>query len=488
MPPEIPLEDLAGAVGGELIAAASPIAIHDVTHDSRQVGPGVLFVAVRGFAVDGHRYLEQAVQVGAPAVCVEQPSPLPVPQLVVPDTRAALPHLAAAVHHHPSRHLRVVGITGTNGKTTVAHLMESIVDAAGLRSAVIGTIGARIVGRSIPVGRTTPESPDLQRLLAAMVQAQVEVAAVEVSSHALALHRVDAVTFEVGAFTNLTQDHLDFHTDLDDYFAAKASLFESSRTKHAVIWTDDPYGAQLAAKVSIPVTRVGSGEDADVRPRGIDVTPTGSRFELVMPSGSCSIELPLGGAFNVENALVAAACAGVLDIGIQDIARGLAAVPQIPGRFEKVESGQPFAVIVDYAHTPDGISAVIAAARQVSDGAVIVVIGAGGDRDSLKRPHMGEAAARADVAVITSDNPRSEDPLRIIDEVASGVRAVEGELQVVPDRREAIRFALRAASAGDVVLILGKGHEQGQEIAGRVEPFDDRVVAAEELGAREVTS
>lgn len=477
---DVVLEDLAQFVGGELLAAGPPIAIRDVTHDSRRSGPGVLFVAVRGFTVDGHDYLQQAVDAGAAAVCVERPTSLKVPQLVVSDTRSALPHLAAAVHHHPSRHLRVVGITGTNGKTTVAYLLDSIVRAAGMTSALIGTIGARIDGRSIAVGRTTPEAPEFQRLLAGMVDAHVEVAAVEVSSHALTLHRVDAVAFEVGAFTNLTQDHLDFHKDLDDYYHAKATLFEADRTKQAVIWVDDPYGARLAAEVTIPATTVGLTEGADIRAGDVDVTPTGSRFELLVGDESTTVDLPLGGAFNVENALVAAACATVLGIDAGAIARGLGSVSQIPGRFEKIDAGQAFAVIVDYAHTPDGIAAVIAAAREVSQGAVIVVVGAGGDRDRRKRPAMGEAAARADIAVITSDNPRSEDPLSIIDEVVRGAPPAEG-VRVVPDRREAIRQAIRAAAPGDVVLILGKGHEHGQEIAGRVEPFDDRDVAAEEL-------
>jgi UDP-N-acetylmuramoyl-L-alanyl-D-glutamate--2,6-diaminopimelate ligase len=487
MPRDIILQDLARDVGGELLGAESPIPIGDVTHDSRRSGPGVLFVAVRGFTVDGHEFLEQAVKAGAAAVCVERPSSLAAPQLVVPDTRSALPRLAAAVHHHPSRRLRVVGITGTNGKTTVAYLLDSIAGAAGLTSAVVGTIGGRIGGRSIAVGRTTPEAPDLQRLLADMVDAHVDVAAVEVSSHALALHRVDAVAFEVGAFTNLTQDHLDFHKDLDDYYRAKASLFESDRTRHAVIWVDDPHGARLAADVAIPVTTVGLTEGAEIRAGAVDVTPTGSTFELLSGDKCTTVDLPLGGAFNVENALVAAACATVLGIDTEAIARGLGSVSQIPGRFEKIEAGQDFAVIVDYAHTPDGITAVIEAARAVSKGAVIVVVGAGGDRDRLKRPAMGEAAARADIAVITSDNPRSEDPRVIIDEVVRGARPA-GSVRVVPDRREAIRQAVRAAAPGDVVLILGKGHEQGQEIAGRVEPFDDREVAAAVLAAGEVSS
>jgi UDP-N-acetylmuramoyl-L-alanyl-D-glutamate--2,6-diaminopimelate ligase len=487
MPPEALLSELAEAVGGEVIGSdRTPIG--DVTHDSRQAGPGTLFVAVRGFTTNGHDYLPQAVANGAAAVCVEERQDTSAPQLIVADGRAALPALAATVHRHPSRRLRVVGVTGTNGKTTVVYLLESIITAAGLTSGLVGTIGAHIAGRSIPVGRTTPEASDLQRLLAQMVDEGVDVAAVEVSSHALALHRVDEVSFTVAAFTNLTQDHLDFHVDMDDYYAAKASLFESERTDRAVIWVDDEYGSRLASESTVPVTRVGLGVDSDVRATSIEVTPTGSRFQLIDRNDSRLIELPLGGAFNIENALVAAACAREIGMTLDDVDRGLRNVPQIPGRFEKIDAGQAFAVIVDYAHTPEGIAAVVGAARRVSSGAIVVVVGAGGDRDRLKRPLMGEAAAQADVAIITSDNPRSEDPLAIIDEVVAGMGKGNVMRQVVPERRTAIRAALRTASAGDVVLILGKGHEQGQEVSGRIEPFDDRVVAGEELAKLEAAS
>lgn len=487
MLPDVLLSDLAEVARAEVVGS-DRVPISDVTHDSRQVGPGVLFVAVRGFTSDGHDFVTSAVAGGAAALCVEQRQGSALPQLIVPDGRAALPILAATVHHHPSRRLRVVGVTGTNGKTTVAYLLESIATAAGVRNAVVGTIGARIAGRPVPIGRTTPEAPDLQRLLAQMVDQDVDIAAIEVSSHALALHRIDEVSFAIAAFTNLTQDHLDFHRDMDEYFMAKASLFESSRAAHAVVWVDDSYGSRLADQVSIPLTRVGLGPDADVRAVSVEVTPTGSRFELAVPEGSRLVELPLGGTFNVENALVAAACARVLGVSLDDIEAGLRNVPQIPGRFETIDAGQDFAVIIDYAHTPEGIEAAVAAARAVSGASVIVVVGAGGDRDRLKRPRMGRAAAGADVAIITSDNPRSEEPLAIIAEVVSGVEEERSELLVVPDRRSAIRTALQAASAGDVVLILGKGHEQGQEISGRVEPFDDRVVAGEELAKLGVAS
>ena len=487
MLPDVQLAELARAVGAE-VAGSGRVPIHEVTHDSRRVRPGSLFVAVRGFNADGHDFLAQAVERGAAAVCVEVRQDIGIPQLIVPNGRAALPVLAAVVHRHPSQRLRVVGVTGTNGKTTVVHLLESIATAAGIKNAVVGTIGARIAGRSVPVGRTTPEATDLQRLLAEMADEGVEIAAIEVSSHALALGRVDEVSFAVGAFTNLTQDHLDFHRDMEDYFAAKASLFEARRTRQAVIWVDDPYGSRLADEAVIPVTRVGMTPGADVRASSVEVNPTGSTFQLAVRNDSCEIDLPLGGAFNIENALVAAACAHVLGVTLTDIEAGLQNAPQIPGRFELVSGSRGFSVIVDYAHTPEGIDAAVAAARSMSHAAIIVVVGAGGDRDRLKRPRMGSAAGAADIAIITSDNPRSEDPLAIIAEVVSGVGDRQAELRVVPDRRAAIRTALGMAGEGDVVLILGKGHEQGQELAGRVEPFDDRVVAREELDRLGVAS
>ena len=480
MLPDVELAALARAVGAEVVGSGR-VPIHDVTHDSRQVRPGSLFVAVRGFNIDGHDFLAQAVERQAAAVCVETRQDISVPQLIVPNGRAALPALASVVHHHPSQRLRVVGITGTNGKTTVAYLLESIATAAGIKSALVGTIGARIAGRPVEVGRTTPEATDLQRLLGEMAEEGVDVAAIEVSSHALALGRVDEVVFAVGAFTNLTQDHLDFHRDMEDYFAAKASLFEARRTRRAVIWVDDPFGARLADQAVIPVTRVGMTPGADVRASSVEVKATGSRFRLAIGGDSCDIELPLGGAFNIENAMVAAACAHVLGVTLSDIEAGLRKAPQIPGRFELIPGSGGFSVIVDYAHTPEGIDAAVGAARAMSEASIIVVVGAGGDRDRLKRPRMGASAVAADIAIITSDNPRSEDPLAIIAEVVSGVEQSRAELHVVPDRRVAIRTALGKAAPGDVVLILGKGHEQGQEIAGRVEPFDDRVIAREEL-------
>jgi UDP-N-acetylmuramoyl-L-alanyl-D-glutamate--2,6-diaminopimelate ligase len=484
MPPEpVALGELAALAGGRLRGDPATV-VSDVTHDSRASGPGVLFVAVRGFSVDGHRFVAAARAAGAAAVCVEEDPGDEGATLVVADTRAAMGPLAARVHGEPSRHLQLVGVTGTNGKTTTCHLVESIASAAGRQPAVVGTVGARIAGEAVAVARTTPEAADFQRLLARMVAAGVGVAAVEVSSHALSLGRVAGSRFAVAAFTNLTQDHLDFHADMEAYYEAKASLFVPGLAERAVIWVDDPYGARLAAQTTLPVLRVGRGAEADLRAADVSLRLDGSSFTLAGAVTTRPVHLRLAGAFNVANALVAAGIASVLGIGADSIAAGIEALARVPGRFELVETGRDCTVVVDYAHTPDGVSAVIGTARTlVGGGRVIAVVGAGGDRDRAKRPLMGAAAAAADLAFITSDNPRSEDPLAIITEVVSGAAAGPAEVRVEPDRRLAIRGALAAARAGDVVLILGKGHETGQDFAGRVLPFDDREVAREEAQA-----
>jgi UDP-N-acetylmuramoyl-L-alanyl-D-glutamate--2,6-diaminopimelate ligase len=481
MPREpVTLGELAALVGGRVIGDAATT-VSDLSHDSRAATAGVLFVAVRGFTVDGHRFVGRARASGAPAVCVEADPGDGGPTLVVADTRAALGPMAARVQGNPSQHLRLVGVTGTNGKTTVSHLVESIAAAAGFTSAVMGTLGARIAGTALPVSRTTPEAADFQRLLGRMVEAGVEVAAVEVSSHALALGRVAGSRFAVAAFTNLSQDHLDFHADMEAYYQAKASLFVPGLAERAVIWVDDPAGRRLAAETVLPVTSVGRAGPAEVTASDVDLSFRGSTFLLVGAGAPVRVRLPLAGEFNVANALVAAGVAAALGIPADSIAAGIGAVATVPGRFEIVETGKDFTVVVDYAHTPDGVAAVIAGARGLAGGGrVIAVVGAGGDRDRAKRPLMGSAAAAADVVIITSDNPRSEDPAAIIDEVRAGVGAGPAVVRVEVDRRRAIADALEAAHRGDVVLILGKGHEQGQQFSDRVLPFDDRVVAREE--------
>jgi UDP-N-acetylmuramoyl-L-alanyl-D-glutamate--2,6-diaminopimelate ligase len=473
------LSDLAVRVGADLVGDGT-VGIVDVTHDSREAGPGVLFCAIRGFTRDGHDYVGDAIAAGSPAVCVgDVAAAQGHPALVVTSGRDALGPLAAAVHGDPSRRLRVVGVTGTNGKTTTTHMLESIASASGIQQALIGTVGARINGAPHPVKRTTPEASDFQRLLAEMAAVGVDVAAVEVSSHALDLGRVAATRFTVGAFTNLSQDHLDFHAGMEEYYAAKARLMDQADV--GVIWVDDPAGARMASEASIPIVRVGVASDADVRGVPIAVGVAGSTFDAAGRGGGARIHLALPGRFNVANALVAAACARELGIEWDTIADGIGRLPAIPGRFEVVDTRRECTVVVDYAHTPEGVATVIAAAKElVTSGRVIAVVGAGGDRDRDKRPLMGAAAATADLTVITSDNPRSEDPGAIVDQVAVGA---DGRAITEVDRRAAIRRALDEAAANDVVLILGKGHERTQEIAGEFLPFDDREVAREEAMA-----
>jgi len=458
-------------------------AITDLDHDSRRVGPGVGFVAVPGATSDGHDFASTAVAAGAPALVVERPLDLAVPQLVVERVRPLMAALAAEVHGHPSLALVVIGVTGTNGKTTVTHMVEAIAGAAGRRTGLIGTVGARIGDNPEPLDHTTPEATELQRLLHQMVDAGVEVVAMEVSSHALALGRADEIVFDVVAFTNLSQDHLDFHVDMERYFAAKRSLFVSERAARAVVFVDDAWGRRLAGEITLPTWTVGFTPDRDVSATRTIATAAGTTMRIATPVGELTATVRLAGGFNAANALVAAACALAAGIPGGAVATGLAAMPPVPGRFEPVDGGQDFAVIVDYAHTPDAIAAVVAAVRPLTAGRVIAVGGAGGDRDRAKRPMMGAALAAADLAVLTSDNPRSEDPAGILAEVAAGVPP-GATVVVEPDRRLAIRRALAAAATGDIVLVLGKGHETGQQIGATRIPFDDRKVAAAELRLR----
>lgn len=478
MSDSIRLSEVAIRLGGSAEVMGDDPVITDVTHDSREVGPGCLFVAIPGAVADGHDFVDRAFASGAAAVAVERDVAGPS-RLIVPDARVALPWLAAAVYHDPSRRLPVVGVTGTNGKTTVTHLLEQIVIADGQTPGVVGTIGARIGDAEAAMSRTTPEASMLQRLLAEMIDAGVDVAAIEVSSHALSLHRVDAIRFRVAAFTNLMQDHLDFHGDMEGYFSAKAVLFAPDRADRAVVCVDDEAGRRIADQAGLPVTTVAISRDADITASAVVDSMGGTSFVISTPDSSFPVRLPMAGRFNVQNALVATGIAIELGIGPDAIAGGLASVHVIPGRFERISTATGPDIVVDYAHTPDAIEAVVDGSRGLVDGRIIVVVGAGGDRDREKRPAMGRAAGTADLVYLTSDNPRSEDPAVILAAVRSGV----GEAAAVveePDRRLAIRLALEAATADDIVLILGKGHEAGQEFADRVEPFDDRLVAREE--------
>jgi UDP-N-acetylmuramoyl-L-alanyl-D-glutamate--2,6-diaminopimelate ligase len=469
----------AGDAGLDLAVVGSSGAdpeVDAVVLDSRRARGGTLFCCVHGERADGHDFAPEAVANGAGALVVERELDLAVPQLLTADARAAVGHLAAALEGHPSRSLRVIGVTGTNGKTTVTHLLRSVLDEAGQPCGVIGTL----MDASADQPPTTPDAPELQRLLAAERDAGRAAVAMEVSSHALAQGRVNGTWFAVAMFTNLGRDHLDFHRTLDAYFDAKASLFAPQFTDLAVINLDDHHGRRLAEQTAVRVVGYTLAE-AD----RLEIGPSGSTFMW----RDVQIELALGGSFNVSNAIGAATVAAELGVAPAVIARGIAAVDVVPGRWERIEAGQPFTVVVDYAHTPDALEVALDAARGVARtangaaGQVIVVFGAGGDKDREKRSEMGRvAAAGADRVVLTSDNPRSEDPLAIIAAVRDGI-APEASLVVEPDRREAIQEALADAAPGDVVLIAGKGHETYQEVAGVRHAFDDRAVAHDALKA-----
>ncbi len=439
-------------------AAAGDPDLVGITHDSRAVRPGWLFCCVPGATTDGHDHAPAAVAAGATALLVERPLGLGVAEVLVSSVRAAMGPAAAALAGHPSDRLDVVGVTGTNGKTTTVHLLAAILDHAGRPCEVIGTLTG---------ARTTPEAPELQGRLAAAVAAGRTSAAVEVSSHALDLHRVDGTRFRVAVFTNLSRDHLDHHHTMASYFAAKARLFEPDLADRAVLCTDDPHGRLLLDAAVVPSVGYSQADAIDLR-LGVD----GSRFRW----RGIPVEIALAGRFNVLNALAAATVAAELGLSPDQIAAGLAAAGPVPGRFERIDEGQDFLAAVDYAHTPDGLEQLLGTARELAGpGRVLVVFGAGGDRDQTKRPEMGEVAARlADVVVLTTDNPRGEDPAAIIDQVQHGMDAPR-DLRVEPDRRAAIALAVAEARPGDVLLVAGKGHETTQTVGDSAAPFDDRV-------------
>ncbi|MDR7483401.1 MAG: UDP-N-acetylmuramoyl-L-alanyl-D-glutamate--2,6-diaminopimelate ligase [Armatimonadota bacterium] len=462
-----------------------------LAYHSREVRPGFLFAAIRGQQHDGHAFIDEALAHGAVAVLVERPVP-PRPGVTwirVADSRRALAAAAAAFFGHPSRRLRVVGVTGTNGKGATTHLVEAVLRRAGWRCGIIGTMGIVVDGVAAPADRTTPEAPDLQAALRQMADRGCGYAAVEVASHALALERIAGTRVEIAVFTNLTRDHLDFHGSMEAYRAAKARLFAMVEPSGwTVLNADDPTSAVLRRVSRAPVLTYGLRAPADVRGRDVTLDLRGSTFVAETPRGVVRVRLRLVGAFNVANALAALAVGLTQGVPLEAMADALGALPGIPGRFEAVQEGQPFAVIVDYAHTPDGLENVLRAARAITAGRLIVVFGCGGDRDRTKRPIMGRIAAEwGDVVVVTSDNPRSEEPVAIIEEIRPGVeraaREHAVEILIEPDRRRAIQMALQAARPGDLVMVAGKGHETYQEIRGTKYPFDDRQVVREALRA-----
>lgn len=471
--------------------------ITSVAFDSRQVRAGSLFVCIPGFQVDGHDFAHRAVANGATALLVErfvEKVPADIVQVQVDDARARLGQLAARLYNYPAAQLSTVGITGTNGKTSTAFLCEAVLEKAGQAPGLIGTIRAKVGDQERKVKNTTPEASDLQELLKDMVEAGNRSVVMEVSSHALALHRVAGIDFDVAVFTNLSQDHLDFHADMDDYFQTKRRLFSSlgldwSRPAppYAVLNLDDARTQEILADLKVPYITYGFHSEAHVRATDLEFSPEGSRFTVRTPIGDAQVHLRLAGGFNVSNALAAIGVGLARRVDLEVAVEALAELEGIPGRFELVREGQDFTVLVDYAHTPDGLENVLAAAREVTAGRLLCVFGCGGDRDAAKRPLMGGIAARyADQLFLTSDNPRSEEPMAILDDVERGILAEGEEIDYVKDadRESAIAGAIRAARPGDTVVIAGKGHERVQIFADHQVVFDDREVARRVIRAR----
>ncbi len=485
-----PLDRIADQLG---VAAPGAGEVSGITHDSRAVRPGDIYAALPGARLHGADFVAQAADLGAAAILTdptgaERAAVTGLPLLVVDDPRGVMGELAATVYGHPGRDLLQIGITGTSGKTTTAYLVEG--GLKGVRSTgLIGTVEMRIGDERIKSERTTPEATDLQALFAVMRERGVEAVAMEVSSHALVLGRVDGCVFDVAVFNNLSPEHMEFHSDMEDYFQAKAQLFTKQRSRVGVVNFDDEYGRRLIDESEVPVTTFSAEghPDADWRAEGVEVTPFDSTFVAVGPQGErITAKSPLAGPFNVANTLSAIVSLAVAGIDPQQAADGIGAVAGVPGRLERIDAGQPYLAVVDYAHKTDAVESVLRALRKVTENKLHIVLGCGGDRDKTKRMPMGAAAARlADTAVLTSDNPRGEDPLAILATMLAGAADVpsheRGDVAVFEDRAAAIRAAVARAQPGDTVLVAGKGHEQGQDIAGVVRPFDDRQVLREAI-------
>jgi UDP-N-acetylmuramoyl-L-alanyl-D-glutamate--2,6-diaminopimelate ligase len=474
-----PLADLLIDLSEREVRGDPEVAIGGLSYRSEDAGPGSLFFCVPGSMLDGHEFAADAVSHGAVALVVERWLPIEATQVLVPSVRRVMGPLSSAFYDRPAEAMTMVGVTGTNGKTTTTYILESVFRAADLVPGVVGTTGVHIDGRPTPFPRTTPEAPDLQRLLAEMRDEGVGAVAMEVSSHGLDQHRVGGIRFACAVFTNLSQDHLDYHASMEEYFAAKARLFTPDMSARAVVNVDDPAGRRLL-DLGLPTMTFGIDDaTAEVRATDVRATEMGIAFRV----DGVEIRSPLRGRFNVENCLAALATARALGISDAVAVRGIEAVRGVPGRVEALDAGQDFLVMVDYAHTPDSLENVLRTARSLTTGGVIVVFGCGGDRDRAKRPLMGRVATtNADLTVITSDNPRNEDPDAIIREIRAGAVG-GGRYLIEPDRRSAIRSAVTEARTGDVVVIAGKGHETYQELADRTIAFDDRTVAVEEIQA-----
>ena len=494
-PPATPLAEVAALLGLR-VHADSAVAVTGITHDSRAVRPGDVYAALPGAHAHGADFAAQAAANGAVALLTDRDGAgraaaagVGLPPLVVENPRSVLGGLAAALYGRPAEQLLAIGVTGTNGKTTTAYLIEGGLRGAGRSTGLIGTVEMRVGTERFKSERTTPESTDLHALLAVMRERGADTVVMEVSSHALVYGRVDGVVYDIALFNNLTPEHLDFHPDMEDYYRAKASLFEPRRARLGVVNLDDAHGRRLAGEAGIPVVTYSALGDpaADWRAESVHLGPAGSTFRAVGPDGaSVEASVPLPGPFNVANALAAITALALAGLPLDEVAAGIAAVPGVPGRMERVDAGQPYVAVVDYAHKPDALEAALRSLREVTKGRLHVVVGCGGDRDPFKRGPMGAIAARfADTAVLTSDNPRSEDPLVILHAMLGGAAEVpeaeRGAVLVEPDRARAIAAAVALAHAGDCILVAGKGHELGQYVRDEIRPFDDRAVLGEAI-------
>jgi len=470
------IADLVKKIEGAEVRGDTQIVVAGITHDSRKVLAGDIYVCIPGFQLDGHNFAAAAIQNGAVALLVDHYLDLDISQIKVNNTRQVMGFLAAEVYAAPCGKLELVGVTGTNGKTTVTHLIEKIAQVAGKKTGLIGTLGTRVADRELPGNHTTPESTEIQRLLCDMVDSQVDLAVMEVSSHALDLGRVNGCTFSAGIFTNLTQDHLDYHKDMVDYLEAKSLLFsgmKADQSQFAILNADDAACAYLRSKASCRVITYGVDTHADYSAAQINLSDRGVTFEVHFNGRKAKVFYSTPGKFSVYNALAAFAWAVEAGYAVETVMEALGEIQGVPGRFQSIRMGQPFQVIVDYAHTPDGLENVLQTAREITVGKLITVFGCGGDRDKRKRPLMGEAASRwSDYVLVTSDNPRTEDPEKIIEDILPGMGGID--YQVLVDRRKAIFHACSIASAGDTIVIAGKGHEDYQIIGTEKFHFDDR--------------
>lgn len=460
--------------------------IESVAYDSRKVKPGALFFCISGFKADGHNYARAAVDAGAVALVVTRRLDIPVPQVLVDDDRRAMALISREFYGRPDEKLRMVGITGTNGKTTTTYMIKSVLESAGKKTGLIGTIVNMIGHQTLPTDRTTPESPDLFALLRRMADEGCEAVVMEVSSHSLELRRVEGITFDVAVFTNLTQDHIDFHVTFENYLRAKKKLF--CHAKSAAVNVDDASAGRIMEGIEgIEWLTYGIKEEADVYARNIEITPRGVTYDLCTRQGMLPLSLKIPGIFSVYNSLSAASACILLGVGPEVIKTGLEAMPSVAGRFEVLDtSNRPFTIILDYAHTPDSLENTLLTVREFARARVITVFGCGGDRDKGKRPIMGEIAGKlSSYVVITSDNPRTEDPMKIIGEIEAGIKKTDCEYVCIENRREAIRYAIHNAQSDDIIVLAGKGHETYQEINGVKYPFDEKVVVAELLSTDE---